>query len=103
VSSLGLKEIKRKVIESLQRGLVQHETTRSGRINEKNLLLVGLVTTEEVIELINGAKGSEYLISKHHFDRTIEVHIFKLKRKGQSWYIKCYFLEPDLWFISVHH
>lgn len=103
VVSVGFKETKSKVIEVLRQGRIQHETTRSGKIEEKNLLLVGLVRVEEVIELINGTKGTEYFTSKHHMDKSIEIHIFRPRKSGKTWYIKCYLLEPDIWFISVHH
>lgn len=90
------------VIKKLQEGRVQHETTRSGDIDEKNLLLTGKITVEEVIELINGTRGPGYSTSKHHLNKSIDVHVFKAKKGGGEWYIKCYLIEPDIWFISVH-
>lgn len=99
---MGLKDIRVEVIRKLQEGRVLHETTRSGDIDEKNLLLTGKITVEEVIELIHATKGPGYSTSKHHLDRSIDVHIFKAKKGEIEWYIKCYLIEPDLWFISVH-
>lgn len=100
---MGLTEVRARIVKKLRDGRILHDTTRSGTIDEKNLLLVGKVTVEEVIEVINSAKGSDYSTSKHHLDPSIDVHVFKLKKKGVNWYIKCYMLEPDVWFISVHH
>jgi hypothetical protein len=40
--------------------------------------------------------------------REVDVHVFKpqarLEPRGdrRRWYIELYFLEPDVWFISVH-
>lgn len=99
---MGLKDIKIVVIKKLKEGTIQHETTRSGDIDEKNLLLTGKVTVDEVIELINATKGPGYSTSKHHLSDDIDVHIFKPKKDGTKWYIKCYLIEPDVWFISVH-
>lgn len=99
---MGLKTIKVEVVKKLQDGRIQHETSRSGDINEKNLLLTGAITVEEVIELVNSTKGDDYSTSKHHLDKSIDVHVFKAKKSGVSWYIKCYLIEPDVWFISVH-
>lgn len=99
---LGLKEVRTSVIEKLKEGRIQHETDRSGDINEKNLLLIGKVTVEEVIELINATRGTQFSTSKHHADENIEVHVFKPVKSSVEWYIKCYLIEPDIWFISVH-
>lgn len=100
---MGLKKTRSAVVEKLKDGRIQHETTRSGNIDEKNLLLTGMVSVEEVINLINSTKGPDYSTSKHHLDDDVDVHVFRPKKKGVSWYIKCYMIEPDIWFISVHH
>lgn len=99
---MGLKDIRVEVIRKLQEGRILHETTRSGNIDEKNLLLTGKITVEEVIELIYATRGTGYSTSKHHLDMSIDVHIFRVKKGESEWYIKCYLIEPDLWFISVH-
>lgn len=95
---MGLKDIRAKAIECLKSGQVQHDTDRSGKIDEKNLLVTGQISTVEVIELLNQTKGTQFESDKHHVIKTIDVHIFKPK----GWYIKCYFIEPDIFFISVH-
>ena len=99
----GLRKIRRLVVEKLIDGRIQHEPDRSGNIDEKNLLLVGKITVEEVIELIYATKGFQYELSKHHTLPVIDVHIFKPEKNRIKWYIKCYLVEPDLIFISVHH
>ena len=101
-SPLGLKDIRAEIIKKLLDGRIQHEITRNGDINEKNILLTGKVNVEEVVELINATKGAGYSTSKHHLDGSIDVHIFKVKKNKVEWYIKCYVIEPDVWFISVH-
>ena len=96
--TLGLKDIREKVIDCLESGRIQHDTDRSGNIDEKNLLVTGQVSVEEVIVLIKKTKGGQFETSKHHLDKTIDVYVFK----PSGWYIKCYFIEPDIFFISVH-
>lgn len=96
---MGLKDVRSKAIGCLKSGKIQHDTDRSGKIDEKNLLATGQVTVDEVIEQLNKTKGTEYESSPHHTVENIEVHIFKPK---SGWYIKCYFIEPDIFFISVH-
>ncbi len=95
---MSLKSIRKKAIECLTSGRIQHETDRSGNIKEKNLFVTGQIKVEEVIELINKTKGSEFETSKHHLLKDLDVHVFK----PSGWYIKCYFIEPDIFFISVH-
>lgn len=99
---MGLKDIRAEIIRKLLDGRIQHEITRNGDINEKNFLLTGKVNVEEVVELINATKGAGYSTSKHHLDGSIDVHVFKVKKNKVEWYIKCYLIEPDIWFISVH-
>lgn len=99
---MGFKEIRLKIVACLEQGRVQHETTRRGNINEKNLFLIGELSSEEVIELLYKTRGSEYMKSRHHLDKSLEVHIFKPRMDNVKWYLKCYFIEPNVWFISVH-
>lgn len=95
---MGLKDIRVKAIGCLKSGQIQHDTDRSGSIDEKNLLVTGQITVEEVIELIKRTKGGEFETSEHHYIKGLDVHVFK----PSEWYIKCYFIEPDIFFISVH-
>ena len=100
---MGFKENKAKIIKKLNEGKIQHETDRSGCIDEKNLLVVGMVSLEEVVVLLNSTKGFQYTVLRHHVLPEIDVHIFKPVKNRVKWYIKCYLLEPDVIFISVHH
>jgi hypothetical protein len=59
---------------------------------------MGLVTSQDVIEIVEKCNGTHHAASPLHSDPSIIVHV--LKRHG--WYIKFYVLEPDAWFISVH-
>jgi len=93
-------------ISALLEGRVQHEARSA--IDRKNLLLVGEVNALEVIGLLKKCVGKQYAVSPHHQVKGIDVHVFKPKgslRAGapsRCWYIKLYFLQPDVWVISVH-
>lgn len=95
---MGFRETRAEVIERLKNGHIQHDMSRSGEIDVKNLMLVGEISVDEVIELLKKVRGTEYSSSPHHSVSGIDVHIFK----PEGWYIKCYFLDPDVVFISVH-
>ncbi len=97
---MGLKDVRTRVIEQLREGSIQHEMRKN--IDEKNLLLVGEVSPEDVANCLKKCQGTQYSVSPHHAHSGIPVHIFEPKHNGYDWYIKCYFLEPDVWFISVH-
>lgn len=93
----GFRDAKRKVITALQSGAYQHEATRSN-VETKNLLLMGLVTAEQICDVLKRCQGQDHQSSPHHQAPSIEVHI--IQRDG--WYIKFYFVDPDTVFISVH-
>jgi len=99
---VGLKEVKAKAISCLDSGQVQHETDRSGDIDKKNLLVTAQITLDEVKDLISSTKGTQHEVSQHHMEKLVEVHTLKPVKKEVKWYIKFYFLEPDIIFISVH-
>jgi hypothetical protein len=92
----GFREAKRRVLQALREGRFQHEVR--GRIDEKNLLLTGMVTAEFVASVIVRCRGQDHSMSAHHADAAVTVHV--LRRDG--WYIKFYFVDPDTFFISVH-
>ncbi|HAS6194649.1 TPA: hypothetical protein I7169_20480 [Vibrio vulnificus] len=97
---MNFSEVKSKVIESLIKGAFLHEARSS--IDEKNKFAVGDVTKEEVISILQRARGNEYKSSPHHFNGNIVVHTVIRKHEGNEWYIKWYFSEPNTVFISVH-
>ncbi len=103
---MGFKEARRLAIEAITGGRIQHEVR--DEVDEKNLLLTGEVTPEQVVRLLKGCRGTQYQCSPHHHVREVLVHVFtpqgSLEPQGsrRRWYIKLYFLEPDVWFISVH-
>jgi hypothetical protein len=97
---MGFKDNKKKAVEYLRKGHIDHEARDN--IDKKNLLQVGSVSVEEVIDLINRTRGFQYQTDAHHLIRDITVHIFKPVKNKIQWYIKCYFIEPNLIFISVH-
>ncbi len=92
--------VKKLAIECLRDGRVQ--AVERDDIQEKNLLKTGVLSVEQVIELLNYTKAAEYKCEPHDEVSTIDVHFFQPKAKGKDWYIKLYFIEPDCWFISVH-
>ncbi|MCG8609430.1 MAG: hypothetical protein MI864_02745 [Pseudomonadales bacterium] len=93
-------EVKKQVLECLYEGCVLHESRSD--IDIKNLLEVGVVSVEEVAEIIRRSRGNEYESSPHHMDNNIDVHVIKTRYQSAQWYIKWYFIEPDAVFISVH-
>jgi len=98
---MGFKDSKRRVIDCLNNGLVLHE--QRNNINIKNLLAVGQVSLDQIIEILRRSRGDSYSTSPHHYDANIEVHVVKTCHSDKDWYIKWYFIEPNSIFISVHH
>ncbi len=97
---MGLKDTRSKAIECLLAGQIQ--ATNRPDVRDKNLLKTGVVTVEQVIELLKLTRGSQYRSEPHDSIAKVVVHYFEPKQKGEDWHIKLYFLEPDCWFISVH-
>lgn len=78
-----------------------------GDIDTKNLLATGKVSEAEVIRLLGCCKVQEYRTTPHDDDASIAVHIFKPigvagGLPSRRWYIKFYFVEPNVVFMSVH-
>lgn len=97
---MGFKEVKAKVVKCLECGNFTHEARKN--IDVKNLLMVGVITEDETIRLIQKTNGTQYETSPLHGDTSIMVHVFKPVENNRTWYIKFYFLDPDTVFISVH-
>ncbi|MDH3997512.1 MAG: hypothetical protein OET90_01620 [Desulfuromonadales bacterium] len=97
---MGFKDAKEGALRCLRSGDYAHAVR--DEIDVKNLLACGLVTEEDVIALINRTKGNQHEERPHDNDRSVTVHIFKPQHKGVTWYIKFYFVEPGVMFISVH-
>lgn len=97
---MGFNDIKKQVIACLEEGSYDHEIR--GNIDVKNLFQCGQLSDNYVIELIKKTRGTEYEVSPHHQAPSVDVHIFKPFKDGKKWYIKFYFVEPDVVFISVH-
>lgn len=90
--------MKRKAIELINRGQIQFEPRQFG----KNLYADGIVSDNDIIQIIANSKGDHHRISQHHFLKDVEVHIIKAIDRYDGFYVKFYFIEPDIWFISVH-
>lgn len=88
----GFKEIRAQAIEALKEGRIQHEAR--GEVDEKNLLLVGEITIEQVIRMLNACEGTQHTSSPHHIAPEVEVHVFKPEAsldsggEKENWYIK---------------
>lgn len=93
---MGYRSAKKEILRALRNGNYQHESR--GDIDVKNLLALGKVSAIEVATLIASSDGSMHTESPHHVVKEITVHVIKVK----NWYIKFYFVDPDVWFISVH-
>jgi predicted GTPase len=100
---MGFTDAKRTVVAALRSGNYEHEPRDV--LEEKNLLAVGEVTEEQVIHALNRATGKDYSSSAHHWDESTEVHTFKPRVDGVTWYIKAYVVDEGsgrVTFISVH-
>ncbi|MEL6116843.1 hypothetical protein P0Y67_16645 [Photobacterium sp. SP02] len=97
---MGFRDVKSKVIGCLEEGAYDHEVRDN--IDVKNLFQCGQLSDADVISLVNQTRGNEYEVSPHHKAPSIDVHILKPFKDGKRWYIKFYFIEPDVMFISVH-
>ncbi len=103
---MSFRQARDQAICAIEEGRIQHEAR--DEIDEKNMLLTGDVTPEQVVRLLKACRGSQYACSPHHLLPDIDVHVFRPEARlgstsdKQHWYIKLYFLDPDLWFISVH-
>jgi hypothetical protein len=96
VTRVGFAGAKSRLIKALREGRFLHEAR--DQVETKNLLLMGQVTTDEVLAVVGRCFGQHHSSSPHHADPRIDVHI--LRRDG--WYVKFYFIDPDTIFISVH-
>ncbi|WP_435249065.1 hypothetical protein ACMAZD_23780 [Vibrio sp. nBUS_14] len=97
---MGFNKVKKRVIECIENGDYDHEVRHN--IDVKNLFQCGQLTDEFVVGLIKATRGNEYDVSPHHQAHTVDVHVFKPFKDGKQWYVKFYFVEPDVMFISVH-
>jgi len=55
---LGFKVARQNAIKALKEGRVQHEVR--GNVDEKNLLLTGEVSSEQVVRLLIACPGSQH-------------------------------------------
>ena len=101
---MGFKDVRRRAIEALKSGDFEHEARNA--IDEKNLFFTGEVSADYVIELLNRCRGTQHSSAPHHWDASIEIHVFKpvVMNSGNEtrWYIKLYLIDVTAWFISVH-
>ena len=99
---MGFKDVKRQALVCLNNGFVQHAMDRGG-IDVKNLLAMGEISVEEVIDLVQVTRGTQYESGGAvHGNSDFEMHIMKPVKERQQWYLKFYFIEPDIIFMSVH-
>lgn len=93
---MSWKTKKSRVLGCLDADMVEHEARIT--IDEKNLLATGDVTNAEVAKLLARASGNQHSQSLHHLDKHTMVNIVKTK----DWYVKWYYIDPNIVFISVH-
>ena len=98
---MGYRQAKRQALECIADARIEHELNRC-EIDVKNLLVTGVVTAAQVADAIGRSSGTEYECCRHHYDENIEVHIIKTRHGDKSWYIKGYFISPNVVFVSVH-
>lgn len=97
---MGFKDARARIIEALASGQFRHEARADA--DEKNLLDTRKVTAGFVVRLLLRCSGTEYEARAHHLNRELVCHIFTPELEGERWYVKVYFLERDIVFISVH-
>lgn len=93
---VGFKEAKRRLIEAIREGTFLQEAR--SQVETKNLLQMGQITSDDLVEIVKRCSGQHHERSPHHSVAGVDVHI--LRRDG--WYVKFYFVDPDTIFISVH-
>jgi len=97
---MKFRDVKNKAVQCLSTEAYDHEVR--GNIDVKNLFATGQIEKQVVMELITHTRGDQYNCSPHHQDSSVDVHILRPFRWGCRWYVKFYFIEPDMIFISVH-
>lgn len=100
-SRVGFRAARRRLCEALNTPRTIIHEPRSEQPS-KNLLQSGVVTPEEVFEVVRAARGHEYNESPHHQEAEIIVHVIARPHQNVDWYIKWYIIEPNAVFISVH-
>lgn len=99
---MGFRDARSKAIDCLKRGSYQHEAREE--IEVKNLLAIGDISPQKVIDMLKTCGGNHHSSSPHHIVKGVQVHVIKPDNPSR-WYIKFYFVDPDipeLMFISVH-
>ena len=94
---MAFNEVKIKAIACIKDGRVRHVE----RDVDKNMFASGEFAPEDMIQIIGACRGDDYSTGRHHF-LDADVHILKPKGKYDGLYIKFFFIEPDIMFISVH-
>lgn len=92
---------KKQLLHALKTRNILHEERT--KLSSKNKLAIGDMSVDELINIVEKCRGNEYLNSPHHFSNDIEVHLLKTTYQGIHWYIKWYFIQPNVVFISVHN
>jgi len=94
---MAFKEVKSKAIECIKNGHVRHIE----RNIAKNMFMAGNFTPQEMITIIGTCGGNCYETCKHHL-LDVDIHILKPRGRYDGLYIKFFFIEPNILFISVH-
>ncbi|URX62056.1 hypothetical protein KR767_18725 [Luteibacter anthropi] len=92
----GFTAAKNVAIARLATGAFLHEARAS--VEVKNHLKTGQISAQDVINLLKKSNGNQHSSSPHHRDASLTVHVIVTG----GYYIKFYFIDPNVMFISVH-
>ncbi len=98
---MSFKEIRATLIFCLKNGLYDHEIRTD--MQTKNHFFSGIVSAEEVIDMVLACTGTDYRSSPLHGSSKEVAHILTPKGKYFGWYIKFYYVDASTIFISVHN
>ncbi len=72
---MGLRDAQSALISALREGRYDHEARDV--LAEKNLLAIGAVSAEDVIQLLHRCGGNQFRESAHHWDADTTVLEFR--------------------------
>lgn len=95
-AKLGFRDVRQRVLDALHSGRVIHAFRRDRQA--KNLLDMGVLCTNDVVDIVQKACGNEHACSPHYRDTSTMVHVLR----SAGWYLKFVLLDDHVEFLSVH-